>query len=441
MRRARGFAPAGALLALLALAAQAQAIAPDVAARTPVAAKGSPAAERAKLTRSRLKRGLASLSRRAGGGTSVWAYDVEANDHRSLFGFHPRTRRILASNTKLFTTATALDRLGPGKSLKTSAWAKGPPVDGVVSGGIYLVGDGDPTLASASFARHHNTPLTRLRDVARDVRRAGVRRVKGPIHADASIFDARRGIPATGFHTSSDLGPLSGLTYNSGMAGGHYSGDPARQAGKAFRAALRKSGVKVKGKVDRRALPGSLRDQDPLGSARSPQLRRIVAATNKPSNNYFAEMLLKRLGANQGGAKGTTRRGTKVVRRFARKRGVKVRTRDGSGLSRRDRASPQQVGKLLVAMRHDPAKEAFAQSLPVAAREGTVSNRMRGTAAAGHCHTKTGTLNGVSALSGYCFGAGHGTVAFSILMNGVGNIITAHKVQDRMAALIARYEP
>jgi D-alanyl-D-alanine carboxypeptidase/D-alanyl-D-alanine-endopeptidase (penicillin-binding protein 4) len=431
----------GAVLGLLVSAAPAAAIAPDVPARTPIVTKGSPAASVAAVSRSGLRRGLASLARGAGGGTGVWAYDVDANDHRSLFGFHPRTRRILASNTKLFTTSTALDRLGPGKSLKTSAWGKGPPEHGVLSGGLFLVGDGDPTLASASFARHHNTPLTRLRDVARDVRSAGVRRVKGPIHADGSIFDARRGIPATGFHTSSDLGPLSGLTYNSGMIGGHYSGDPARQAGKAFRAALRKSGVKVAGKVDRRKLPGGLRDQDPLGSARSPELRRIVAATNKPSNNYFAEMLLKRLGANPGGAKGTTRRGARVVRRFAHKRGAKVRTKDGSGLSRNDRASPQAVGKLLVAMRHDPAKEAFSQSLPIAGREGTVSNRMRGTAAAGHCRTKTGTLNGVSALSGYCFGAGHGTVAFSILMNGVGNIISAHKIQDRMAALIARYKP
>src|SRR5262249_814673 len=154
--------------------------------------------------------------------------------------------------------------MGSDQQLRTTAYAQGALHDGVVSGGIYLVGDGDPTLSSASFAHHHNTPLTQLRDLALDVHHAGVRQVQGPIHADASIFDGHRGPPATGFHTSPDLGPLSGLTYNSGMVGGHYAGDPAREAGKAFRAALHKVGVKVSGKVDRKATPGALRHRDPL---------------------------------------------------------------------------------------------------------------------------------------------------------------------------------
>jgi D-alanyl-D-alanine carboxypeptidase/D-alanyl-D-alanine-endopeptidase (penicillin-binding protein 4) len=67
---------------------------------------------------------------------------------------------------------------------------------------------------------------------------------------------------------------------------------------------------------------------------------------------------------------------------------------------------------------------------------------MRGTAAAGNCHAKTGTLTGVSALSGYCFrGAADEdhAVVFSVLMSG--DVNRAHLVQDRMAALIARYNP
>ena len=64
---------------------------------------------------------------------------------------------------------------------------------------------------------------------------------------------------------------------------------------------------------------------------------------------------------------------------------------------------------------------AFRKSLPLAGREGTLADRMRGTAAEGDCRAKTGTLNAVSALSGYCH-AGGGTVAFSILMNSV-NVI------------------
>ncbi|MGZ5342469.1 MAG: D-alanyl-D-alanine carboxypeptidase, partial [Solirubrobacterales bacterium] len=78
-------------------------------------------------------------------------------------------------------------------------------------------------------------------------------------------------------------------------------------------------------------------------------------------------------------------------------------------------------------------------SLAVAGQSGTLDKRMRVTAAAGRCRGKTGTLNSVSALSGYCTGAGHTTV-FSILINKT-NISRAHLVQDRMASLIARFRP
>jgi D-alanyl-D-alanine carboxypeptidase/D-alanyl-D-alanine-endopeptidase (penicillin-binding protein 4) len=117
-----------------------------------------------------------------------------------------------------------------------------------------------------------------------------------------------------------------------------------------------------------------------------------------------------------------------------------VQAVDGSGLSRRNAVSPQEVGKLLVAMARDPENgPAFRRSLPVAGQEGTVADRMEGTAAAGNCSTKTGTLSGVSALSGYCSANKH-TIAFSILMNDV-SIDAAHHAQDQMAAAIARYTP
>ena len=84
--------------------------------------------------------------------------------------------------------------------------------------------------------------------------------------------------------------------------------------------------------------------------------------------------------------------------------------------------------------------QAFRNSLPIAGREGTVADRMRGTAAEGNCATKTGTLDGVSALSGYCDAGGGHTIAFSVLNNGV-DIDAAHVAQDRIAAAIARYRP
>jgi D-alanyl-D-alanine carboxypeptidase/D-alanyl-D-alanine-endopeptidase (penicillin-binding protein 4) len=88
-------------------------------------------------------------------------------------------------------------------------------------------------------------------------------------------------------------------------------------------------------------------------------------------------------------------------------------------------------------MTQRPGGNAYRTSLPLAGREGTVAGRMRGTAAEGNCRTKTGTISGVSALSGYC-DAGPDLIAFSILMNGV-DTTRARNAQDGMASLIARY--
>ena len=120
--------------------------------------------------------------------------------------------------------------------------------------------------------------------------------------------------------------------------------------------------------------------------------------------------------------------------------GTSIQAVDGSGLSRRNSVSPQEVVKLLAAMYRDRTDgPAFESSLPIAGREGTVADRMRGTAAEGNCATKTGTLDGVSALSGYCHAGGH-TIAFSVLNNGV-DVNAARVAQDRVAAAIARYNP
>jgi D-alanyl-D-alanine carboxypeptidase/D-alanyl-D-alanine-endopeptidase (penicillin-binding protein 4) len=296
-----------------------------------------------------------------------------------------------------------------------------------VDGDLYLVGDGDPALASRSFARSHNLPLTSLASLAKQVRKAGIRSVSGKLRLDATVFDRRRGTGVGGWATY--IGPLSGLTYNSG--GG---GDPTMSAGRAFERYLRKAGVRVHG-VARGRVPGSVREEEPLATARSLELARLVDETNESSNNFFAEMLLKRLAAGEG-KRGTTRGGAARSRRIARELGSRVHQRDGSGLSRSNRATPKDVGSLLAGMLDHKAAHAFRVSLPVAGREGTVRNRMRGTAAQGKCRAKTGTLSGVSALSGYC-GDGERPVVFSILMQGV-ELGTAHSIQDRAAALIAR---
>jgi serine-type D-Ala-D-Ala carboxypeptidase/endopeptidase (penicillin-binding protein 4) len=439
---------AAGVIACAYMAPAASARPPDVAARTPVAPTASAAAASGSLSPTGLRGELGRLMRAAGSGAGAWVYDTRAD--RAVFARSANRRRVLASNTKLFTTAAALDRLGAGGRLQTRVWASGlaeaepqPPApqrgspddapavpeDGVVDGNLYLVGDGDPALGSRSFARRRNVPLTSLKQLAANVKKAGIRRVKGKLRVDATVFDGRRGTGVGGW--SRYIGPLSGLIFNAGSTGG----DLALGAGRAFERALRKRGVRVRGVAHGR-VPGRLREQPALATVRSPKLARLVDETNETSNNFFAEMLLKRLGAGDG-RRGTTRGGARRVRDFARGIGARVRPRDGSGLSRANRTSPHDVGKLLAGMLDHDAGRAFEASLPVAGREGTVRHRMRGTAAQGRCRAKTGTLTGVSALSGYCEAGGR-TLVFSILMNGV-DVATARSIQDRMAAAIARY--
>jgi serine-type D-Ala-D-Ala carboxypeptidase/endopeptidase (penicillin-binding protein 4) len=414
---------------------------PDVPGHTPVARAGTPAASVSGLSAASLRTQLANAMRSVGGASGAWVYDTGGDG--TLFSSSATKRRILASNEKLFTTAAALDRFGPQGRFETAVYARGSRKGadrGVLKGDLVIVGDGDPALGTGSFARRNNLPLTPLGDLARAVEAAGIRRITGKVRADDTIFDRRRGVGATGFRPNSDLSPLSGLSFNSGHVGGHYAGSPELEAAKALRRGLKKRGVRIGGGVGRSDLKAKLlKRSEPLGTAASPTMAALAEATNEPSNNFFAEMLAKRLGARNG-KKGTTKRGAKRIKRFAKRAGTKVRASDGSGLSRRNKASPKQVGKLLVAMAKQSveASDAFRDSLAVAGREGTLSGRMRGTAAEGKCEAKTGTLSDVSTLSGYCQ-IGGSPIAFSILMNSV-SISAAHNAQDKIASAIARYE-
>jgi serine-type D-Ala-D-Ala carboxypeptidase/endopeptidase (penicillin-binding protein 4) len=119
--------------------------------------------------------------------------------------------------------------------------------------------------------------------------------------------------------------------------------------------------------------------------------------------------------------------------------GVHPRLTDGSGLSRADRTTPRQVVRLLERMDGQDTAATWTASLPIAGRTGTLRKRMRRTAAAGRCSAKTGTLIGVSALSGYCTTTGGVRVAFSFLENRVC-ASCAKNVEDRMVSAIARLD-
>jgi len=397
----------------------------------PLAANANAAGASCEEMRERLVRG---------GGAASGLLVADAETGRVLCARAAGRQLPLASNMKLFTTSTALARLGPEYRIPTRLYADGA-IDraGVLHGSLYLRGGGDPALGSPAFYERFLGGLgTNLFALRAQVRAAGVTGVTGRLYADDSVFDRLRGVADSGYATSSYIGPLSGLAFNSGYRdsrGTGFAADPARLAASKLARALRGAGVSVLPQV---ALGATPLDATLLATVRSPTIERLAEATNVPSNNFYAEMLIKLLGARFGGA-GTTSAGATVVERFARSQGSGVHAVDGSGLTRGNRASPLQVVQLLAAMRAGSVADEFIQGLALTGREGTVDDRTDGTAAEGRCRTKTGTLTGVSALSGYCFNRSGRQILFSILMASVYDLGLAHYEQDRIAAAIASY--
>jgi len=375
-----------------------------------------------------------------GGGAASGLFVLDAETGRPVCARAATRPRSLASNTKLFTTSTALSRFGPEYRIATKLLTDGTIApNGVLHGSLYLQGGGDPALGIPSFYNRYGGGVgTNLLALRAQLRSAGVRQVTGRLYADDSVFDRVRGVADSGYATSPYIGPLSGLSFDSGYRGSigeGFSSDPATLAATKLASALRASGVAIRTQVARAPTPAGA---EALAAVRSPTMSQLVEATDVYSNNFFAEMLVKLLGAHFGGT-GTTAAGTTVVERFARSHGSGIQAVDGSGLTRGNLASPAQVVGLLQAMQQSPAGDEFIQDLALTGHEGTVADRMHGTAAYGRCRTKTGTLTGVSALSGYCYNRSGRKMIFSILMNGVGDLSLAHYEQDKIAAAVASY--
>jgi serine-type D-Ala-D-Ala carboxypeptidase/endopeptidase (penicillin-binding protein 4) len=376
-----------------------------------------------------------------GGGAASGLIVVESESRDVICAQAPGRRRPLASNMKLFTTATALSQLGPKTRIPTKVFGDGR-IDsgGILHGSLYLQGGGDPALGTPTFYNSYLGGLgTNLFSLVPQIGAAGIRAISGRLYADDTIFDRRRGVADSGYATSPYIGPLSGLAFNSGFSGptssSGFSADPAKLAASKLARSLQASGVAVPSQV---AVAPTPPNAERVALIRSPTIHQLANMTDVYSNNFFAETLIKLLGARLGTA-GTTAAGAAVVEAFAQAHGSGVHAVDGSGLTRSNRASPRQVADLLLAMRDDPAGDDFIQDLALTGKEGTVDDRMVGTAAYARCRTKTGTISSVSNLSGYCFNKSGRIMVFSILMGSVGDLGLAHLMQDRIAGLVAGY--
>jgi D-alanyl-D-alanine carboxypeptidase/D-alanyl-D-alanine-endopeptidase (penicillin-binding protein 4) len=215
---------------------------------------------------------------------------------------------------------------------------------------------------------------------------------------------------------------------------------PSLYFGFTVRELLKQRGVKIKGRVRQGLVPVA---QKMLYVAHSETLDLVLKKLNKHSSNFVAEQLIKTLGAEGHGAPGSTAGGIEVVEDFLEKdvglrRGTYV-MKNGSGLNDTNRFSAAQTNRLLVAMVGKfTLMPEYLSALGIAGKDGTLKYRFEGSDAVGRLRAKTGTLENVSALSGYVQAVGGERFVFSIMVNdfpGRAGLVVQHI--DALGAAIA----
>lgn len=412
-------------------------------------------------------------------------------------------RQQPASNAKLVTSAAALDILGPGYRFETTVQSTGRRHGPALDGDLYLKGTGDPTMLAADYdALARQVAATGVRfvkgrlladDTWFDDVRLGVSwawddepysysaQVSALTASPDTDYDAGSIIvrvapaangkavvttePPTDYVTVANTAvtgaagsantinvdrvhgantitvsgsiPAGGAVTNEWMA----VWEPTGYAAALFRAALGRYGVRVAGQTARGAVPSGA---TVLASRQSMPLSELLVPFLKLSNNLHAEILVKAMGRATSG-KGTWSAGLAALAGRLPAYGIdpaRLSLRDGSGLSRMDQISPDQLASLLGAARARPWFDVWYAALPIAGNPdrmvgGTLRSRMRGTAAENNVHAKTGSLTGVSGLSGYVRTASGEQWVFSMVTNNsVGVDLKA--LEDRVAVRLAQ---
>jgi D-alanyl-D-alanine carboxypeptidase/D-alanyl-D-alanine-endopeptidase (penicillin-binding protein 4) len=373
---------------------------------------------------------------------------------RSIVAVNAEAALVPASLEKLLTAAAALDVLGPDHRFTTRVVAGAAPVDGSVVGDAWLVGGGDPLMATADYsARFENQPqtTTSLEALADALVGAGVGRIEGRLVGDESRYDRDRypdAWPAR--FVDQDLsGPLSALTVNDAWAAYPPSpdvrtpdetpaADPALQGAGVLAMVLAGRGVSVGAGVGSGSAPVGAVE---VAAVESPPLREIVGEMLRESDNQTAELVLKEL-ALASGRPATTFDGATVVGEVAARLGLPVDTSvvvDGSGLALDNRQSCAVFQAILDAA---GPSSAIADGLAVAGETGTLARRFLDSPVTGRLRAKTGTLNLVTALAGYLDTTPGAQLSFTFIVNLVAPDrvdLADLALQDDLVAALATY--
>jgi D-alanyl-D-alanine carboxypeptidase len=325
-----------------------------------------------------------------------------------------------ASNEKLLLSMALLDRLGPSFTIRTDA---GVPRlrHGVVHGNLWILGHGDP-----STGKHDIGVL------AHRISSAGVQRVTGSVMGSTSYFRHDWFAPGwKSFYQATEVGLPSALTFLENHVHGHNVHRPERYAARALTRRLRNLGVRVAGRPGSGAPPGGLQR---VASVTSPSLVGLMTHMDHFSDNFFAEVLGKRLAVAVSGAPGTIAHAAAAISSWTQAHGVPIHVYDSSGLSYSDRVTPGGITKLLQFAQGATWGPTLRSILP-SGGQGTLEGRLTGV----RVHAKTGTLDYISALSGWVWLSQLGSWAqFSILDRGMAAWY-AKDMEDGIVRATARY--
>ncbi|WP_189227631.1 D-alanyl-D-alanine carboxypeptidase/D-alanyl-D-alanine endopeptidase [Saccharothrix coeruleofusca] len=436
-------------------------------------------------------------SRLAASAVGLVVRDAETGD--LLYSRSGRTRFQPASTAKLVTSAVALEGLGPEHRWTTDLATTAPVQGAELMGDLYLRGTGDPTTLAADYddlaAQLAATGVRTVRGalVADDSWFDSVPLGTGWAWDDEPYYySAQTSALTIAPDTDYDSGSVI-VQVSPGVAGGparvrvdppvdldirstattasggsisvqrahgsnvvHVSGsiapgagpqatyisvdDPTALVAGLFRKSLAAKGITVAGGTAFRATPQSARV---LATHRSMTLRELLVPFLKLSNNMHAEALIKSLGRKYHG-EGSWPAGVRALESLLPNLGADPLTMnmfDGSGVSRMDVLSPDLFVGLLRAARAKPWFQSWYDALPIAGMSdrwvgGTLRNRMAGTAAAGNLRAKTGSMTGISALSGYVTNADGRKLVFSLMLNNFVSSVP-RDIEDAVAVRLA----
>jgi D-alanyl-D-alanine carboxypeptidase/D-alanyl-D-alanine-endopeptidase (penicillin-binding protein 4) len=306
------------------------------------------------------------------------------------------------------------ERYPPGWTIDDAVWSYGAAVSALAVHDNYISVDLRPGGSVGAPLAYSAAPWPGVYSMRNDTLTTAA--------GTEPMLRLERDLDSQSFHLTGTL-PLDAPTRELQLA----VSQPAENAAAVLMQLLQARGVRVDGHsrarhADRGAQPQPAQGRHVIAEHISPALLQDVRLTNKMSLNLHAELLLRVAAKEKAGA-ATLDDALAFATQFRQSIGISpddAQLTDGSGLSRGDLVTPQSVVQLLGYALRQPWGPDFLATLPVAGQDGTLENRMRGTAAAGQVRAKTGLVEHVNSLSGYATSRRGAHLVFSIFGNNTG---------------------